>query len=88
MPNTTLDLMRMRFNELREQVSTIEAASQPLRDARDVAIAELQQIEAAKRPAIVALTVQITEAEAGLYEAKVEMGQLVRALDGKTATPD
>lgn len=86
MPNTTLDLMRMRFNELREQVSTIEAGSQPLRDARDVAIAELQQFEAAKKPAIDALTVQITEAEAGLYEAKVEMGQLVRALDGKTAT--
>jgi len=77
----TLTLLRQRFHELRQEVAAIEAASAPLRAQRDAIHGQARAIEATAAP----LDDQISAAEAGLYEKKLALAQLARALDGKTA---
>jgi uncharacterized coiled-coil DUF342 family protein len=73
--------MRARFQELRDQIAAIEAASGPLRAKRDAIHAEAQKIADKAKP----LDRQILSAEAGLYELKNELAMLARALGGQTA---
>ena len=77
----TLTLLRQRFHELRQEIAAVEAASAPLREQRDAIHGQARAIEASAAP----LNDEIRVAETGLYEKKLGLAQLSRALDGKTA---
>lgn len=71
--------MRKRFHELAEKVKAVEAKSRPLRDKYDA-------IARDSRAKMDDLAKQFAEIEKPLYDMKMEMGMIARALGGKTGS--
>lgn len=77
----TNELLRRKFSELCAQRDAILAKSIPLREQRDGIVAKAA-VAAAKADAV---TGQIKEIEAPLFDLHNEIATISRALGGKTA---
>ena len=75
------DLIRQRFHDLNAEIAAIEAASAPLREQRDAIHAKARAVELTAVP----LDDEIRAAEVGLYEKKLDLARLSRAVGGNTA---
>ena len=71
------EAMRKRFHELKAQVDEIEARSKPLRD-RYTEVSQAAEVQ------LKVLSDEFKVIEAPLYDMKMELGALARALNGKT----
>lgn len=74
------DDLRQEFWQGRAEIERIEQSSVSLREARDAVFAHIE----ASRANAKLLTEQITQAEAGLFELKMQVAAIARALKGKT----
>ena len=73
--------MRARFHDLTKQSGEIRKAAEPLRTARDEALASI--VSRVKE-----LETEIKRIEAPLFALEQERAMIARALSGKTGTPE
>ena len=76
--------LQKRFHELGRQVDAINAKAAPAREELRAAQAVAENANAAVR----AINAKVKEAEAGLFEIKMERGRIAKFLNGKTGKPD
>lgn len=72
--------LRAEFWQCQAEVERIEASSASLREQRDAIFAHIE----ASRANAKLLSQQITEAENGLFELKMHLAAVARALKGQT----
>ena len=78
---TTVELLRERAAELKQEIDAKRAAAEPLRAARDKVVNDARAAE-------MELNAKIREAEAGLFELCNEQGAVAKALGGRSmSTP-
>ena len=81
---TTTELMQQRFREATAEADAIRAQAAPIRAQREALAVQANAIEAQ----MATLADQLRAIEAPLFDLDNERGTLVRALGGKTGTPD
>ena len=80
---TAEDLIRKAFHELRARIEAIEAQTAPLVAQRDAIHAQARALELTSAPLIE--QIRAIEQDNQLYEKKLDLAKLSRALGGKTA---
>lgn len=76
----TDDEARALFHDLTAQAEAIQAASAPLREARDVYV---QETDAKRR----IMDAELLAAETGLFDIQQKRARIARMLGGKTGAP-
>lgn len=79
MPDTTQDLLRARFNEVKDQRDALQAAIQPTRDVINAKYAEIAVIQAEIDAEAVTLQAAMPELQA----VEEELSRLALALGGR-----
>jgi len=81
MTRMTPAAMRARFHEAKAERAALEAQLAPKRARRDALAARIAALEAEIRP----LNAELKVEQQPLFDLDMEIGMIVRALNGKTA---